>query len=133
MIAHPLGLGLGASGRVSMETEDQIGGENQLIIIGVQVGIVMVGIYIWIYWLLIKKGIHALKKNAGKSRTLIIGMVLMKIGLIIPLFTSYIDTFNFIMYTSYFFSGLMMNRIMAEQVKPVTERITTTVSVESTT
>jgi len=111
MIAHPFGLGIGTSGTVSMADNDTIGGENQLIIIGVQVGILMDIIYIWIYALLIKTGIQALSTATGKKKRLILGTVLLKIGIIIPLFTSYIDTFIYITYTAYFLSGLMMNMI----------------------
>ena len=117
MAAHPLGLGLGSSGRVSMESNDQIGGENQLVIIGVQVGIVVLAIYIWIYALLIKSGLKALKTATGKKRRLILCVVLLKIGIIIPLVTSYIDTFNYITYMTYFLSGLMIDMIMVENDK----------------
>ena len=120
IITHPFGLGLGSSGRVAMETKEQIGGENQLIIIGVQVGIIALIIYIWIYALLIKTGLMALKTAIGKKKKLIMCVVLLKIGIIIPLITSYIDTFNYITYTSYFLSGLMINMIMTEEKKVLT-------------
>lgn len=113
MFTHPFGMGLGASGRVSMESDSQIGGENQLVIIGVQVGIGMVALYFCIYWQLIKAGIQSLKTATNKAKPLIVCVVLLKIGLIIPLFTSYIDTFIFITYISYFLCGLMINMIMA--------------------
>lgn len=118
--AHPLGLGLGSSGRVSMETNDNVGGENQLIIVGVQVGIAMVIIYIWIYALLIKTGLKALQTAQGKKKKLVMATVLLKIGFIIPLITSYFDTFIYITFTSYFLSGLMINMIMNDREIPVT-------------
>ena len=114
MITHPFGMGLGASGRVSMESNDNIGGESQLIIVGVQVGIAMLIVYIWIYALLIKKGIKALKTESGKKKKLILATVLLKIGFIIPLITSYFDSFIYITFTSYFLSGLMINMIFAD-------------------
>ena len=114
MITHPFGMGLGASGRVSMESNDNIGGESQLIIVGVQVGIAMLIVYIWIYALLIKKGIKAIKTESGKKKKLILATVLLKIGFIIPLITSYFDSFIYITFTSYFLSGLMINMIVAD-------------------
>ena len=123
IISHPFGLGLGASGRVSMETNDQIGGENQLIIIGVQVGVIVLIIYTWIYALLIKTGFKALKTATGKKKKLIMCVVLLKIGILIPLITSYIDTFNYITYTSYFLSGLMINMIVNNPDNPLPNAI----------
>lgn len=123
MFTHPFGMGLGSSGRVSMESDSQIGGENQLVIIGVQVGVCMVALYIWIYSQLFITGIRSLKTAPNKAKTLIVFVVLLKIGLIIPLFTSYIDTFNFITYTSYFLSGLMINMIMAKHQQPENKAI----------
>lgn len=124
MVQHPLGMGLGSSGRVSMESNDQVGGENQLIIIGVQVGIVALIIYVLIYASLIKSGLQALKNATGKKKRLIMFVILVKIGLIIPLITSYIDTFNYITYLSYFLSGLMINMIMSEKSSGATNKIT---------
>ena len=100
-----------------MDTNDQIGGENQLIIIGVQVGIIILGIYVWAYILMIKTGLQALKTAIGKKKKLILCVVLLKIGIIIPLVTSYIDTFIYLTYTTYFLSGLMINMIVSDQTK----------------
>ncbi|MDE3144222.1 MAG: hypothetical protein KGL19_08720, partial [Bacteroidota bacterium] len=117
MITHPFGMGLGASGRVSMETNDNVGGESQLIIVGVQVGFAMLIVYVWIYALLIKDGLKALKTATGKKKKLILATVLLKIGFIIPLVTSYFDSFIYITFASYFLSGLMINMIVAESEK----------------
>ena len=117
MITHPFGMGLGASGRVSMESNDNVGGESQLIIIGVQVGVLMIIVYMWSYALLIKTGLKALKTANGKKKQLILATVLLKIGFIIPLVTSYFDTFIYITFASYFLSGLMVNMIVNDSVK----------------
>ncbi len=118
MITHPFGMGLGASGRVSMETNDNIGGESQLIIIGVQVGVAMIIVYIWSYALLIKTGLKSLKTASGKKKKLILATVLLKIGFIIPLITSYFDSFIYITFASYFLSGLMINMIVTDAEPP---------------
>jgi hypothetical protein len=112
MIAHPFGMGLGTSGKIAMVTDDQVGGENQLIIIGVQVGVPVLIMYIWAYGAMITSGLKALKTATGKKKKLILCVVLFKIGLIIPLFTSYLDIFIYITYTTYFLSGLMINMIV---------------------
>ena len=53
MIDNPLGRGLGESGRVSAALQENVGGENQFIIVGVQTGIVSLMIYAVIYILII--------------------------------------------------------------------------------
>ena len=97
-----------------METNDHVGGENQLIIIGVQVGIPVLLVYMYIYGLLIVTGLQTLSVSAGKQKRLAMAVVLLKIGMFIPLFTSYIDSFNYITYTINFLSGLMINMIMSK-------------------
>lgn len=115
ILQHPLGLGLGESGRISMGTNQNTGGENQLIIIGVQVGIISILLYSAIYIQLIRTGLKHLKYAKGKRRKVILTVVLLKIGMIIPLLTSYIDSFNYLTYTSSFLGGLMVNMIMQDQ------------------
>ena len=112
IIAHPFGLGLGESGRISMTAEQNTGGENQLIIIGVQAGIISIILYSAIYFQLIKTGLKHLPFTKGKKRKVILAVVLLKIGMFVPLMTSNIDAFNFVTYTGYFLSGLMINMIM---------------------
>jgi len=112
MAAQPFGLGLGASGRVSMENNEHIGGESQFIIIGVQVGIPILLIYLYIYWLLLKTGFQSLISSRGKKRKMILSVIFLKIGMIIPLITSYLDSYNYITYTINFLSGLMINMIV---------------------
>lgn len=121
ILMHPLGMGLGSSGRISMSTGDNIGGENQLVIIGVQVGVAMIAVYILIYTLLLKTGIKVLKTATGKKKKIILAVVLLKIGIIIPMITSYIDTFIYLTYISYFLSGMMMNMIMTNSIKQLNQ------------
>ncbi len=115
IINHPLGMGLGESGRISMGSNQNTGGENQLIIIGVQTGIISIIIYCAIYIQLIRTGLKHLRFAKGKRRKVILTVILLKIGLIIPLFTSYIDSFNYLTYITYFLSGLMINMIMQDE------------------
>jgi len=111
MASQPLGLGLGESGRVSMINKNNTGGENQFIIIGVQVGVMAMLLYIYLYFKLIKTGLQQLKITAGKEWKLMLAIVLIKIGLFIPMFTSYIDSYIYISYLSWFLSGYMINLI----------------------
>ncbi|MBV9989215.1 MAG: hypothetical protein JO301_16165 [Chitinophagaceae bacterium] len=117
MVTNPLGLGLGASGYVAAATNDNVGGENQLIIVGVQVGVILMAIYAWAYAQTIISGVKAFRASRGKKRRIIMFVVLVKIGLLLPLFTSYLDSSIYLTYLVYFMGGLMIN-IMMKSAQP---------------
>lgn len=112
---HPFGLGLGTTGRATFGTEKNIGGENQLIITGVQTGIITIIAYILMYWMIIKTGLKHLRTANTKTKKVILSVVLIKIGLIVPLLTSYLDSFSYLTYFTSFLTGYMMNLIMEEK------------------
>jgi hypothetical protein len=71
MIAKPLGLGLGASGGITANEGDAVGGENQFIIVGVQIGIAGLLLYAWIHFYTIYlayKNYKILKERSKKLR-----------------------------------------------------------------
>jgi len=107
MIQNPLGLGLGSSGRAAMG--DNTGGENQFIIIGVQAGIVAMFLYISIYISLIRTARHWVNRLKGKEKKVCLALLLMKIGFLIPLLTSEMESSAYISYMVWFLSGLFIN------------------------
>lgn len=107
IMTKPLGLGLGMSGRVSGAVGDNIGGENQLIIIGVQAGIVAVILYVAIYIMLIRFCLKQFKEKTGKIRKLALCVLLVKIGMIIPTFTANTESYIYISYITWFCAGLI--------------------------
>lgn len=111
MAANPLGLGLGNSGRVAASLSDSVGGENQYIIIGVQTGIITLLLYLWIHIYFIKTCWKWYPKLAGKEKKVCLSLLLMKIGFIIPLFTSELESSVYISYLSWFLSGLFIHMI----------------------
>ncbi|MCW3087839.1 MAG: hypothetical protein JWQ78_1225 [Sediminibacterium sp.] len=88
MITSPLGIGLGESGRIAGTTGDNVGGESQLIILGVQAGVLALGVYIAVYVMLINRAYRAFKTRKGKERKLSLALLLMKIGFIVPIITA---------------------------------------------
>jgi len=122
MIAKPLGMGLGESGRVSVALKENVGGENQLIIIGVQTGVLGLLLYLTITISIIKEGVKNLRIAAAQHWKVILAVVLFKIGLIIPLFTAEIDSYIYVSYITWFLTGYMINLIQStkEQVNIVT-------------
>jgi hypothetical protein len=112
--SQPLGLGLGMSGRVSSVVGDNIGGENQLVIIGVQAGIVAVILYLAIYIMLIQFCLKMFQQKKGKIRKLALCLLLVKIGMIIPTFTANSESYVYISYLTWFCAGLMNTMGMYE-------------------
>jgi O-antigen ligase len=112
MIAHPLGLGLGTSGRVAGSLGENVGGENQFIIIGVQAGIIALFLYLAIYIMFVKAGLKWLNKLKGKERKVCMAVLLIKIGFFIPMLTSEVESSSYLSYMDWFLSGLFISMIM---------------------
>jgi hypothetical protein len=106
--SSPLGLGLGMSGRVSATTGDNIGGENQLIIIGVQTGVITMLLYLTIYIWIIQYCIRIFKTTRGKTKRLALCILLIKTGLIIPTLTANVEAYVYISYFTWFCTGLLI-------------------------
>jgi hypothetical protein len=115
MIRHPLGIGLGESGRISAFAGDNTGGENQFIIIGVQAGVIALALYILVYIRLIKEGIKAFRTRAGVQRQMGIFILLVKAGLLIPLFTAEVESYIYVSYLTWFLSGCFISMITVEK------------------
>ncbi len=116
MVTSPLGMGLGESGRISMGSKDNTGGENQFIITGVQVGLPMLILYITIHVHLIIKAYKNINNKSGKIKRVAMILFLFKIGIILPMFTSNTEAFIYISYLTWFLSGLFVN-LTAEKKK----------------
>jgi len=116
MVEHPFGLGIGASGRVAGTLGENVGGENQFIIIGVQAGIIALLLYLVVYIVLIKISLKWLNKLKGKERKVCMAVLLFKISLLIPMFTSEVESSSYISYINWFLSGLLISIIMQPRV-----------------
>ena len=116
--ANPFGLGLGYAGRIAGSFGENVGGENQFIIIGVQTGLVAVGLDIAAYAAIIRKAFRTFRSSASlKARRLGLMLVLLKTGLIIPFLTSEVETYLYISYFTWFFSGMLINITTPAQAK----------------
>jgi hypothetical protein len=107
IINNPLGIGLATSGNASSVNQAiGIGGENQFLIFGVQLG--LLGIIL--YSSILIKSIYNCSKlymNENKYNLRMISFVACctKIGLIIPLMTANAEIYSFISLTTWFFVG----------------------------
>jgi hypothetical protein len=111
MMAKPLGMGLGESGRVAGALGLNTGGENQLIIIGVQTGIVALLLYIAMYVWVISKAAHLFLKGEGKAKQLGVMVFILKIGLIVPILTASVESYLYVSFVGWFLVGLLSAQI----------------------
>jgi O-antigen ligase len=118
MIQSPLGLGLGSSGRVAATISENVGGENQYIIIGVQAGIIALLLYLFVYIMLIKTCLKWLPLLKGKERQLCMAVLFIKVGFFIPLLTSELESSSYLSYINWFLSGLFISVIMRPTITP---------------
>lgn len=109
IISNPLGLGLGSSGRVAGMQGTNVGGENQLIIIGVQAGIVALILYVSIYFSIARIAFKMALTYKGRAKKVAIFILLLKVGMIIPFLTAEVESYLYIGYITSFFSGIMIN------------------------
>ena len=106
MITSPLGMGLGASGRVTALEEDAVGGENQFIIVGVQIGIAGLLLYLTIYFYSMVQAYKTYRFLEGKEKQISMIILLLRVGLLLPTFTSNLDSYIYINYILWFLNGL---------------------------
>lgn len=109
VLSKPLGHGLGTSGRISAMLGSNIGGENQLIIIAVQAGIIALGLYIAIYVTVIRTAFKMSMQKKGRAKKIALFILLLKIGMIIPYLTAEAESYLYIGYITSFFTGIMIN------------------------
>jgi len=106
IIENPFGIGLALSGNAStVDQSIKIGGENQFLIYGVQMGIFSFFLYSLILYKSISNSFYAYKnsKNFKKELCFIAGIT--KFGLIIPLVTSNAELALYISLTSWLLIG----------------------------
>lgn len=112
---NPLGLGLGSSGRIGGTLGENIGGENQYIIIGVQAGIIALALYLAVYISFIKTARNWYYKLTLREKKLCLAILLIKIGFIIPSLTSETESSVYISYLTWFLSGIFIS-IISEKI-----------------
>lgn len=124
MIRSPLGLGLGTSGRVAASLGTTVGGENQFIVLGVQVGVIAVMLYIFIHFAAIMYAYKWFPHLEGKERMVTLTVFLLKVGISLPLFTANLDSYSYITYINWFLTGVFVNIIMKKGLPPVPQLVT---------
>ncbi|OOG70538.1 hypothetical protein [Algoriphagus sp. A40] len=111
MVANPLGIGLAMSGNFgSVADELRVGGENQFLIYGVQMG--WLGMFLYIFLLIssVKNSILVFRTtdNLGIARISFTGGVV-KVGLLLPLFTANVEIYTYVSWISWWMIGLSIH------------------------
>jgi O-antigen ligase len=109
--SNPLGIGMGSSGRIGGSLGENIGGENQYIIIGVQAGVIALLLYLSIYVSLIANAKKWYRKLTRKEKQFALVILLIKIGFVIPSMTSETESSVYISYVTWFLSGIFISII----------------------
>ncbi|MEN9950160.1 MAG: hypothetical protein RLY85_912 [Bacteroidota bacterium] len=105
MAREPLGLGLGTSGRISALAGDNVGGENQFIITGVQTGVAGLLLYLSIHVVSFVQAIRWYPRLQGKEQQICLTLILAKAGLFIPMFTANMESYLYVAYMLWIVNG----------------------------
>ena len=104
---NPFGVGLAMSGNASgVDQSIKIGGENQFLIYGVQMGVIALILYLSILIKSIWNSIKLYTKSSNinhKSVGFICGLT--KLGLLVPLFTANAELYLFVAFFSWYLVG----------------------------
>jgi len=107
MLANPWGIGLGESGRVAGALGANTGGENQLIITGVQCGWLAVFLYLSVIGISVYMAAKLVKHATGKAAQLGTIVFIIRVGLLIPMLTAAVESYLFVSYLGWLLTGLM--------------------------
>jgi hypothetical protein len=111
MIENPLGVGLAMSGNSGSVTDEaRIGGENQFLIYGVQMGFLGMVLYILILVFSINRAIRVFRQtgNLMSARIAFTGAAV-KTGLLLPLFTANAELYAYVNWISWWMIGYSIN------------------------
>jgi hypothetical protein len=111
MIESPFGIGLAMSGNVGSVTEEvRIGGENQFLIYGVQMGFVSMGLYILLLYYSISFCLKVFREEENvMTARVAFTAASVKIGMLLPLFTANAEMYAYVSWISWWMVGYSMN------------------------
>ena len=103
---NPLGIGLAMSGNASgVDQAIKVGGENQFLIFGVQMGVLSIFLYSLILYYVIKRSskVYLSSSNLNKHISFIVACT--KFGLLLPLLTANAELYLFVSLSTWFLTG----------------------------
>ncbi len=125
MVANPLGIGLAMSGNFgSVADELRVGGENQFLIYGVQLGWIGMLLYIGTLatGIILSLRVFYRSENLSVARIAFVGAVT-KVGLLLPLFTANVEIYTYVSWITWWMIGYSVNAysklVCTSRTKPV--------------
>ena len=113
VLNNPLGIGLAMSGNASgVDQAIKVGGENQFLIFGVQMGVLSVVIYVLILFYIIKRSSKVYLKTSNFDKHISFIVACTKFGLLLPLLTANAELYLFVSLTTWFFAGYIESRFI---------------------
>ncbi|ERM82163.1 hypothetical protein P872_08310 [Rhodonellum psychrophilum GCM71 = DSM 17998] len=115
MVANPLGIGLAMSGNFgSVEDELRIGGENQFLIFGVQLGWIGMLLYILLLAYSIRYSLKVFNQtpNTMTARIAFVAATV-KFGLLLPLFTANVEIYTYVSWVTWWMVGYSIREYQA--------------------
>ena len=111
IIQNPLGVGLAMSGNSGAVTDEaRIGGENQFLIYGVQMGFLGMFLYIFLLGFSISQSIKVFRDTDNvMTARIAFTAAAVKTGLLLPLFTSNAELFAYVAWITWWMVGYAMN------------------------
>lgn len=107
MIENPLGIGIAMSGNLSSVEDDlRLGGENQFLIYGVQLGFLGMILYVALLVAAILLSIRVFYRTSDTmtARFAFVGATV-KVGMVLPLFTANADMYGYVSWVSWWMIG----------------------------
>jgi hypothetical protein len=118
ILENPFGLGLGTSGQVGNRFGRQVGGENQYVIIGVELGLLGLALYIAILAFSIKLSLKASVRSTGVTKILAFVAGASKFAFLFSAFTAHMEIYVFAMFVSWWLVGFSVQQLMQVKVRP---------------
>ncbi|MEP0713336.1 O-antigen ligase domain-containing protein [Algoriphagus sp.] len=125
MVTNPMGIGLAMSGNFGSVTDElRVGGENQFLIYGVQLGWMGMFLYIATLFSGIWTSIYVFKnsENLNLARMAFVAGTV-KAGLLLPLFTANVEIYTYVSWVSWWMVGLSVREYSRLQLEAFREEL----------
>ena len=106
ILENPLGIGLAMSGNAGgVDQSLKVGGENQFLILGVQMGAIALFVYTLILFYVIIRAIKTFQNSINHKKHISYLVACSKFGLLLPLLTANAELYLFVSLTTWFLAG----------------------------
>ena len=106
ILENPLGIGLAMSGNAGgVDQSLKVGGENQFLILGVQMGVIALFVYTLILFYVIIRAIKTFQNSKNQQKHISYIVACSKFGLLLPLLTANAELYLFVSLTTWFLAG----------------------------